>query len=113
MPQDWKDRLGVVFSTSPDFKYQSNKEDCEKCTLPASQQRLCVQLDRKKRNGKQVTLIKEFVGQAEDLEDLAKFLKTKCGVGGSVKDNEIVIQGNFVEKIIELLKNKGYKVKRI
>jgi len=110
--QDWKSRLGVVFSTNPNFEYQNNSEKPEQDTLPPSQQDLRVQLDRKKRNGKQVTLITGFIGRIEDLEELAKFLKTKCGVGGTAKDNEIIIQGNFVEKIIELLKNKGYKVKR-
>ena len=110
MSQDWKDRLGVVFSTDPNFNYQNNDDEQE--TLPAQQQDLRVQLDKKKRNGKQVTLITGFVGKTSDLEELAKFLKTKCGVGGSAKDHEIVIQGNFVEKIIELLKSRNYKVKR-
>jgi len=113
MPQDWKERLGVVYSTSPDFKYQTEKDDSEPVTLPPSQQDLRVQLDRKKRNGKQVTLITGFIGTNDDLEELSKFLKTKCGVGGSAKDNEIIIQGNFVDKIIELLKSKGYNVKKV
>lgn len=112
MANDWKDRLGMVYSTNPDFKYETdNAEDQE--TLPANKQDLRVQLDKKQRNGKKATLITGFVGKDQDLKDLAKMLKTKCGVGGSAKDGEILIQGDFCNKVIEILKSENYKVKRI
>ncbi len=110
MANDWKDRLGMVYSTNPDFKYETENE--EEKTLPPQQQMLIVMLDRKKRKGKSVTLVTGFVGDEDDLKELGKMLKTKCGVGGSVKDGEILIQGDFRERVMELLKAEGYKVKR-
>lgn len=105
-----KKRKGVVFSTNPDFEYNYN-DDEEQETLPPQQQNLRVLIDRKKRKGKEVTLVTGFVGTTEDLKDLGKFLKSKCGVGGSVKDGEILIQGNHKEKALKLLLDKGYKAK--
>ncbi len=104
---DWKDRLNVVFSTNPDFKYETDETD-EIETLDKKQQKLRVSIEKKGRGGKTVTLVKGFVGNEEDLKDLSKILKTKCGVGGSAKDGEIIIQGEFKERIIDLLKSEGY-----
>lgn len=104
---DWKDRLNVVYSTNPDYNYEMD-DDEEQVTLEPPQQNLRVQLDRKNRGGKVVTLITGFVGTENDLKDLGKLLKTKCGVGGSAKDGEIIVQGDFKQKIVELLKKEGY-----
>jgi translation initiation factor 1 len=111
MDNDWKARLGTVYSTNPDFHYET-EAGREAETLPPDKQDLRVQLDKKQRNGKKATLITGFVGTDEDLKALAKILKTKCGVGGSAKDGEILIQGDFCNKVIEILKAENYKVKR-
>jgi translation initiation factor 1 len=103
---------GIMYSTNPDFEFQ--QESKEISSTPANnQQDLRVQLDKKQRAGKAVTLITGFVGLGSDLLDLGKKLKSKCGVGGTVKDGEIIIQGDFREKIIQILQAEGYKVKRI
>ena len=108
---DWKKRLGVVYSTNPDFKYQT-EETQEETTLPPSRQRLIVRIDRRGRAGKQVTLIEGFKGSGDDLAALAKTLKVKCGVGGSAKDGEITIQGDLRDKVTALLTSMGYGAKR-
>ena len=108
---DWKQRLGVVYSTNPDFQYQT-AEVADAETLPAGRQRLTVSIDRRQRAGKQVTLVTGFVGKADDLKELGKALKTKCGVGGTAKDGEITIQGDLRDKVVALLKEMGYNAKR-
>jgi len=112
MAKDWKDRLGTVYSTNPDYEYETNKEEEEE-TLESSKQNLKVQRDKKQRKGKTVTLITGFVGKEEDLKELGKELKSKCGVGGSVKGGEIIIQGDFVDRLMTILTEKGYKVKKV
>ena len=111
MANDWKERLGMVYSTNPDFRFESTAGN-ESETLPPNRQDLHVQLDKKQRNGKKATLITGFIGTDDDLKALAKKLKTKCGVGGSSKDGEILIQGDFCNKVIEILKSEDYQVKR-
>jgi translation initiation factor 1 len=108
---DWKDRLGIVFSTNPEFKFDKGSDN-EPETLPPQQQNLIVSLDRKQRKGKSVTLIRGFAGKEDDLEALAKKLKSKFGVGGSAKDGEIIIQGDFVQKVMEYLVAEKFKVKK-
>jgi translation initiation factor 1 len=111
MENDWKKRLGVVFSTNPDFGYESEGSE-EPDTLPPGRQQLVVLRDRKNRKGKTVTLIRGFQGKEDDLKELGRDLKRKCGVGGSAGEGEILIQGDFTDRIIGLLKEKGYQVKR-
>lgn len=104
---DWKQRLGTVYSTDPDFAYETADEP-EQETLPPARQRLRVSIDRRNRGGKTVTLVAGFVGTEDDLKELAKRLKSQCGVGGSAKDGEILIQGDFKARIVELLQKDGY-----
>ncbi len=102
-----KNRIGVVYSTNPDYDYDFQEEQ-EQELLPANQQKLRVVIDRKKRKGKEVTLVTGFVGPEDDLKELGKYLKTKCGVGGSAKDGEILVQGDQRDQVVQLLKEKGY-----
>lgn len=108
---DWKDRLGVVFSTNPDFQYEMKKEEAVE-TLEPARQRLVVRIDRHARAGKQVTVIDGFIGTQDDLAALAKTLKTKLGVGGSAKDGQVVIQGDWRDRVTELLTKMNYNAKR-
>lgn len=108
---DWKQRLGVVYSTNPDFRYeQDNAEEAQ--TLLPEKQKLTVSIDRRCRAGKQVTLVTGFVGNEADLKELGKTLKVKCGVGGTAKDGEITIQGDLRDKVTALLNSMGYRAKR-
>ena len=105
-----QNRTGIVYSTNSDFNYQTD-ETPEAETLPPAKQHLRVQLDKKARAGKQVTLVTGFVGTDADLAELGKRLKTLCGVGGSAKGGEILIQGDFREKITAWLGKEGYKAR--
>lgn len=107
MMNDWKDRLGVVYSTSADFDYQTNEAEEPETLAPAAQV-LRVRIEKKGRGGKTATLVSGFVGTSADLADLGRTLKSKCGVGGSVKDGEILVQGDFRERVISLLRSMGY-----
>ena len=104
---DWKDRLGVVFSTNQDYNYEYD-EPQEQETLPPGQQKLRVVIEKKGRGGKVATIVKGFVGTDADRCKLEKMLKTKCGVGGSSKDGLIILQGDIRDKIIQLLRDLGY-----
>jgi translation initiation factor 1 len=108
---DWKKRDGVVFSTNPEFEFQQTGGE-EQSTLPPHQQQLKIFLDKTGRAGKQVSVVSGFIGSSQDLETLGKMLKSKCGVGGSVKDNEVLIQGDVREKILQILLKEGYKAKK-
>lgn len=109
---NWKERLGVMYSTNPDYQYNTGDE-AEENTLPKEKQLLRIALDKRNRGGKAVTLITGFRGTAEDLTALGKFLKVKCGVGGSAKDGEIILQGDLRQKVLEILQKEGYAKSRI
>jgi translation initiation factor 1 len=111
MESDWKKRLGVVYSTNPDFQFDPGNEE-EPETRDPGEQCLYVSLDRKNRKGKAVTLVEGFTGRQDDLKLLGKSLKSRCGVGGSVKEGVILVQGDFRDRIAEMLKEEGYMVKR-
>ena len=105
---DWKNRLGVLYSTNPDFAYMTDEVE-EATTLPPDKQRLRLSLSKKQRGGKEVSLITGFVGTTEDLEALGKLLRQRCGVGGSAKDGEILVQGDQREKLRKILLELGYR----
>jgi len=100
------DTGGFVYSTDPNFHFEEENENAE--TLPPAQQNLKIRLDTKHRAGKAVTLIEGFIGKDGDLQELGKKLKTFCGTGGSAKDNEIIIQGDQIEKVFHWLVKNGY-----
>ena len=103
-----KNRSGVVYSTNPDFDYSQQEDSNDAEELAPDKQTLRIFLDRKLRKGKEVTLISGFIGPEENLRKLGKFLKTKCGAGGSVKEGEIIVQGNHRDKVLQLLLDKGF-----
>mgnify|MGYP000934740840 FL=1 len=109
---DWKQRLNIVYSTNPDMQYETDEEE-EQETLPPAKQKLKIMLDKRNRKGKEVTLITDFVGTDDDLKELARLLKTKCGVGGSARSGEILIQGDFRQKVKDLLTAQGYNARII
>lgn len=111
MAKKKKNRIDVVYSTNKDFEYDDYEED-EMETLPPGDQLLYVSIERKQRKGKSVTLVEGFVGTEDDLKDLGKRIKSKCGVGGTAKGGEIVIQGELKDKVASLLEQEGYKVKK-
>ncbi len=111
MSKDWKERLGVVYSTNPGFQYEK-KEEATAEILPVYRQNLIVSLDKRNRKGKAVTLISGFKGGEDALTELARMLKTKCGVGGSAKDGGILIQGDLRDKVLQILLKEGYRAKR-
>ena len=102
-----KKRVGVVYSTNPDFSFSDNSED-EASTLPKNQQKLRLSMERAGRGGKTVTVVRGFIGTEEDMNALCKLLKQKCGVGGTAKDGELIIQGDHRERLAEILKKEGY-----
>jgi len=109
---DWKERLGVIYSTNPDFRYETG-EAAETATVAKAQQRLRIALDRRHRGGKTVTLISGFRGTDADLMALGKMLRIKCGAGGAAKEGNIIVQGDFRQKVLDILLNEGYSGSRI
>ena len=109
---DWKQKLGVVYSTNPNFSLDTENEDSQS-SLPKNKQLLRIEIDKKGRNGKCATLITGYVGSESDVKELAKMLKIKCGVGGSTRDGEILIQGDVRTKVADILVQEGYKTKVI
>lgn len=109
-----RNRQDVVYSTDPNFQYNYDDDNNEQETIDASKQKLKVYIDSKaKKKGKQATLISGFIGSIDDLKSLGKLLKTKCAVGGSVKDGDIIIQGDFRDRIVQILTSEGYSAKKL
>ena len=104
---------GIVYSTDSDFSFQLSEDIEPQETVANEKQKLKVLLDKKARKGKMVTLVEGFIGSDEDLQSLGKLLKQKCGVGGTAKDGEILIQGDFREKVFDILQQNGYGVRMI
>lgn len=98
----------IVYSTDPGYTYSEQTEDTES-TLPSEQQKLKIKMETKHRGGKTVTIVEGFTGKEEDLEILGKQLKNYCGSGGSVKNNEVIIQGDHRDKVLQYLQNNGYR----
>lgn len=109
---DWKKRLDIVYSTNPDYHYNQEGQE-EQETLPNAKQFLRVSLDKRNRKGKAVTLVTGFTGSDEELQELGKLLKSRCGVGGSAKEGEILIQGDHREKVLAILQKEGYVKSRL
>ena len=109
---DWKKRLDIVYSTNPDYHYNQDNSS-EENTLPKEKQLLRISLDKRNRKGKAVTLVTGFTGTDDDLQELGKLLKVKCGVGGSAKDGEIIVQGDLREKVLAILQKEDYVKSRI
>lgn len=109
---DWKKKLNVVYSTNPDFEYEQEETHQEE-TLAKEKQSLRILLDTKRRRGKAVTIVTGFVGHDNDLSELGKLLRVRCGVGGSVKDGEIIVQGDMRNRVLEILQKEGYKKVRV
>jgi len=107
---DWKDKLNFAYSTNPDFKPSDEDEKQKQEVIPPSKQRLIVGIERKNRGGKCVTIVKGFIGSDDDIEELGITLKKRCGVGGTVKEGEIIIQGEIKQKVASILQEMGYKV---
>jgi translation initiation factor 1 len=107
---DWKDKLNFAYSTNPDFKPSDEDENQKQEVIPPSKQRLIVGIERKNRGGKCVTIVKGFIGSDDDIEELGITLKKRCGVGGTVKEGEIIIQGEIKQKVASILQEMGYKV---
>lgn len=110
MAKKKKRKVGVMYSTNTNYNFEYEKEEE---TLAPNEQWLKIWIDKKNRGGKIATLVKGFIGKEDDLKDLGKLLKSKCGVGGTTKDGEVIIQGNHRDKIMEILNSKGYNCKRV
>jgi len=109
---NWKKRLNIVYSTNPDYHHRQKDEENE-AIIPKEKQLLRISLDKRNRKGKAVTLVTGFRGSDEDLQVLGKLLKTRCGVGGSAKDGEIIVQGDHRTKVLDILQKEGYAKSRI
>lgn len=110
---DWKKRVEIVYSTNPDYHYQEVEDEQNGNSLPKERQPLRISLDKRNRKGKVVTLITGYNGSDDDLQELGKILKKRCGVGGSAKEGEIIVQGDHREKVLGILQQEGYAKSQI